>query len=233
MKIGQPGRWAKILVCPARRSALSRRRTPPLSRTRCLPMSAAAAPQSWSAPTSSGGGAVLAWRFAKVLDGGVAGLQWVLKRNCSITPGQLFGTYLALCAVSLSIALGFSWNGASPVLAFAGIELLLVGAALLVYARHAADQERITLADGSLSVEHVRGHQTALTEFRAAWVRVEPRHGEGSLVELSGDGRQSFVGRYLRPDLRTHLAHELRAALRASAAAAVASDPRTPLSEPK
>jgi len=135
--------------------------------------------------------------------------------------------------VSLSIALGFTWHGASPVLAFAGIELLLVGAALLVYARHAADQERITLADGSLSVEHIRGQQTASTQFRAAWVRVEPRHGQGSLVELSGDGHRSFVGRYLRPDLRPHLAHELRAALRASTAAHAASEPRTPLSEPK
>jgi len=196
-------------------------------------MSAAAAPHPWPAPTSSGSGAVIAWRFAKGLDSGAAGLQWVLKRNCSITPAQLFGTYLALCVVSLSIALGFTWHGASPVLAFAGIELLLVGAALLIYARHAADQERITLADGSLSVEHVRGQQTALTEFRAAWVRVEPRHGQGSLVELSGDGRQSFVGRYLRPDLRTHLAHELRAALRASTAVPAATEPRPPLSEPK
>jgi uncharacterized membrane protein len=196
-------------------------------------MSAAAAPHPWSAPTASGSGALIAWRFAQGLDSGAAGLQWVLKRNCSITPAQLFGTYLALCAVSLSIALGFTWHGASPVLAFAGIELLLVGAALLVYARHAADQERITLADGSLSVEHVRGQQTALTQFRAAWVRVEPRHGQGSLVELSGDGHRSFVGRYLRPDLRTHLAHELRAALRASTAAHAASEPRTPLSEPK
>jgi uncharacterized membrane protein len=162
----------------------------------------------------------VAWRFAQALDGGAAGLQWVLKRNCSITPGQLFGTYLALCAVSLAIALGFTWHGASPVLAFAGIELLLVGAALLVYARHAADQERITLANGALSVEHQRGLQTELTQFRAAWVRVEPRHGEGSLVELSGDGRQSCVGRYLRPEMRSPLAQELRAALRASCAAA-------------
>jgi uncharacterized membrane protein len=97
--------------------------------------------------------------------------------------------------------------------------LLLVGAALLVYARHAADQERITLANGALRVEHQRGQQTERTQFRAAWVRVEPRHGEGSLVELSGDGRQSFVGRYLRPEMRTPLAQELRAALRANCAA--------------
>lgn len=184
-------------------------------------MTAATAPRPWPAPNANAAAAaaVVAWRFARALDGGAVGLQWVLKRNCSITPTQLFGTYLALCAVSLTIALGFTWQGASPVLAFAAIELLLVGAALLVYARHAADQERITLADGALSVEHQRGQQTERTQFRAAWVRVEPRHGEGSLVELSGDGRQSFVGRYLRPEMRTPLAQELRAALRANCAA--------------
>ncbi len=175
-------------------------------------MITATAPRTWPAHSA---GPVVAWRFAKALDNGSAGLQWVLKRNCSITPAQLFAAYLALCAVSLTIALGFTWHGASPVLAFAGIELLLVGAALLVYARHAADQERITLADGALSVEHHRGQQTDRTQFRAAWVRVEPRHGEGSLVELSGDGHRSFVGRYLRAELRTPLAQELRVALRA------------------
>ncbi len=187
-------------------------------------MTTATAPRPWPAPNANG--AALAWRFARVLDGGAGGLQWVLKRNCSNTPRQLFGTYLALCAVSLTIALGFTWHGASPVLAFAGIELLLVGAALLVYARHATDQECITLADGALSVEHRRGQQTEHAQFRAAWVRVEPRHGEGSLVELSGDGRQSFVGRYLRPDMRSPLAQELRAALRASCALMPDAEPK-------
>lgn len=158
----------------------------------------------------------LGWRFAKALDNRPAGLQWVLKRNCSLTPAQLFGTYLTLCAISLAIALGFTWHGATPILAFAGIELLLVGVALLIYSRHAADQECITLADGALSVEHRRGPLTERTQFRAAWVRIEPRHAEGSLVELSGDGRQTLVGRYLRPELRAPLAQELRAALRAS-----------------
>jgi len=177
-------------------------------------MTAATAPRPWPAPAA--GTAATGWRFARALDDGAVGLQWVLKRNGSITPAQLFGTYLALCAVSLTVALGFTWHGASPVLAFAGIELLLVGAALLVYARHAADCERITLAGGALSVEHHHGQQTERTQFRAAWVRVEPRHGEGSLVELTGDGRRQCVGRYLRPDMRTPLAHELRAALRAT-----------------
>ena len=194
-------------------------------------MTAAAAPRPWPAPASTG--IAVAWRFARALDGSASGLQWVLKRNCSISPGQLFGTYLALCAVSLAIALGFTWRGASPVLAFAGIEMLLVGAALLVYARHAADCERITLAAGALCVEHQHGEQTDRAQFRAAWVRVEPRLGEGSLVELSGDGQRQCVGRYLRPEMRTPLAQELRAALRASCAVAPTTEPTFPNQEPK
>jgi uncharacterized membrane protein len=140
--------------------------------------------------------------------------QWLLKRNCSITPGQLFGVYLSLCALSLAIASGFAWAGASPVLAFAGVELLLVGAALLLYARHAADHERITLAGAALRVEHQHGSATERNEFRSAWVRVEPLCSDRSLIEVAGDGRSARVGRYLRPELRPALARELRAALR-------------------
>lgn len=194
-------------------------------------MTAAFAPSPWPAPAPAAWSG--AWQFARVLEGGAQpGLQWVLQRNCSITPRQLFGAYVSLCAVSLFIALGFAWHGAPPVLAFAGIELLLVGAALLVYARHAGDQERITLAGEALCVEHQHGHQIESVRFRAAWVRVEPRHAEGSLVELSGDGHQSCVGRYLRPDLRTSLAHELRAALRFKRAPLPPSETRS-IQEPK
>jgi uncharacterized membrane protein len=157
------------------------------------------------------------WRFAQVVQQVDAGptLQWLLKRNCSLTPAQLFGSYALLCSVSLAIALGFAWQGAVAILAFAGLELVLVGMALLVYARHAADQERITLQGDALTVEHCHGSQVECTRFRAGWVRVEPQAGDGSLVELSGDGHQSCVGRYLRPELRAPLARELRAALRA------------------
>lgn len=195
------------------------------------PMTAATAPHPWPAPVAGPHGA---WRFARAIDdGGVAGLQWLLQRNCSFTPAQLFGAYLSLCVLSLAIALAFTWQGASPVLAFAGIELLLVGVALLVYARHATDHERITLAGDALCVEHRRGQQTERTQFRAAWVRVEPRHGEGSLVELSGDGRQSCVGRYLRPDMRTPLAHELRTALRVYRPMSRATESNSPHPDPK
>jgi uncharacterized membrane protein len=157
-----------------------------------------------------------AWRFARVVERGAAlpQMEWLLKRNCSMSPKQVFGLYLSICVLSLGIALGFTWHGAAPVLAFAGFEMLCVGMAFMVYARHAADCEHITLADGALVVTHRRGSHTARTDFRAAWVRVEPRSADRSLVALSGDGREAHVGRYIRPEWRAALAQELRSALR-------------------
>jgi uncharacterized membrane protein len=67
-------------------------------------------------------------------------VEWVLKRNCSMAPGQLFGLFLALCVVSLGIASFFWFQGAKLVMPFAWLELIAVGGAFLVYARHAADQ---------------------------------------------------------------------------------------------
>ena len=99
-------------------------------------------------------------------------------------------------------------------MAFAGFELLLLGAALAVYARHATDCETITLAGRELAIEHRCGVGVASARFRAEWVRVEPARGDGSLVEVSGEGQRTCVGRYLRPEWRRQLAQELRLALR-------------------
>ena len=162
-------------------------------------------------PRSLGMG--MPWTAAPLADG-VGGVRWVMRRNCSLAPRQLFAAYCAICLVSLSIAVVFAWFGAVPVLYFAGLELALLGLALLVYARHAADHETITLKNSTLAVEHHCGSRVERAEFRADWLRVEPAQGQGSLLELSGAGRRTFVGRYLRPEWRQMLARELRQALR-------------------
>jgi uncharacterized membrane protein len=53
-------------------------------------------------------------------------------------------------------------------------------------------------------------------EFERQWVRVEPKSGDLSLIELSGQGRSIEVGRFVRPELRQVLAREIRKALRSS-----------------
>jgi uncharacterized membrane protein len=152
------------------------------------------------------------WRFGMSESGG--GIEWLLKRNCSITPAHLLAAYGGLCAVSLGVALAWWWQGARLVVPFAGCELLAVGAALLVFARHAGDRERIRLGDGRLLVEWTNGRRVDRVEFAQEAVRVEPGHGEHSLIELSGRGERIAVGRYVRPEWRPALADELRAALR-------------------
>lgn len=164
-----------------------------------------------------------AWHFATESTGahvgGSAGMrdwsiEWVLKRNCSMAPRQLFGVFAALCAVSIAIA-GFFWlQGATMIAPFAGLELLTVATCLLLYSRHAADYENIAMRAGLLTVRHTSGTRVEIAEFVPEWVRVEPVSNDQSLIQLSGQGKKIEVGRFIRPELRRQLANELRHAVR-------------------
>lgn len=152
-----------------------------------------------------------AFRFATVSP---EGTQWLLRRNCSLTPRQMASVFGLLSAVSLGIA-GFFWSlGAWMVVPFALLEVLAVGLAFVLYARHAVDRERICLQDDCLVVELESAGRTERAEFRRAWVRVEPRADDGSLIEVFGGGRSVTVGRFVRADMRPALAREIRMAVR-------------------
>lgn len=142
------------------------------------------------------------------------GVQWLLKRNCSVTPAQLLALFMSLSVVSLGIATFFWFQGATLVMPFAWLELIAVGAAFVVYSRHARDGERISLQGGQLVVEQETAGRLERAEFNREWVRVEPKDGDGSLIEVSGQGRTVRVGRHVRPELRPALAREIRYALR-------------------
>ncbi len=153
----------------------------------------------------------LVFRFATVHG---QHIHWFLRRNCSVTPRQLGWLYVSLCVVSLGIGTVFWLQGARLILPFAWMELMAVGFAFFVYARHATDGERIFLDGSQLVVELENGGKLQRAEFRREWVRVEPRSGDRSLIEVSGQGRSIDVGRYVRPELRSDLAREIRMALR-------------------
>lgn len=141
-------------------------------------------------------------------------VDWLLRRNCSVTPAQLGWLYGSLCVVSLGIAGLFWLRGAWFILGFAWIELLTVGLAFLIYARHATDREAIFLRGDRLVVELEQAGRCERAEFRRDGVRVEPGAGRTSLIEVSGQGRSVTVGRHVRPELRPALANEIRRALR-------------------
>jgi uncharacterized membrane protein len=151
------------------------------------------------------------FRFAKVVP---QGMEWTLKRNCAVTPTQLAGFYGLICAGSLLVAGFFWWQGAVLVLPFAVLELLVVGVAFGVYARHATDCERIVVSGGRLVVQWESAGRVSRSEWPSTWVRVEPVGSDGALIGLSVAGQQVCVGRYLRAEWRPQLAREIRTALR-------------------
>lgn len=65
--------------------------------------------------------------------------DWLMKRNCSVSPRQFVLFYASLAGVSLAIAAMMMWRGAWLVMPFTGIELLAVGIAFAIHARHAID----------------------------------------------------------------------------------------------
>ena len=151
------------------------------------------------------------FRFATVQG---QAIHWFLGRNCSVTPAQLGWLYASLCVVTLAIGTLFWAQGAVLILPFAWLELAAVGVAFLLYARHAADREHISLSGQRLVVELENAGRLERAEFNREWVRVEPALDDGSLIEVSGQGRRVIVGRYMRPELRPQLAREIRRALR-------------------
>ncbi len=151
------------------------------------------------------------FRFATVQG---QNIHWFLRRNCSVTPAQLGWLYASLCVVSLGIGMAFWFQGAVLILPFAWLELVAVGVAFVVYARHARDGETISLRGRQLVVELENAGRLERAEFNRDWVRVEPSAGDRSLIELSGQGRRVNVGRDVRPELRPELAQEIRRALR-------------------
>jgi uncharacterized membrane protein len=140
--------------------------------------------------------------------------EWHLQRRCALSPRQLLAAYGVACALALGIAAGMHQFGAAYVLPFAVFEVLALGVALLVFARHAADREFIGLSDDTLRVERHRAGHVESVEFDPRWVRIEPQRHDLSLIRLSGQGRSIDVGQHVQPGWRRQLASEFRWALR-------------------
>jgi uncharacterized membrane protein len=123
-----------------------------------------------------------------------------------MSPAGLATVFAALAVAVLAIAAGFAAAGAWLILPFAGLEVLLLGGAFVLYARHAADYEKLELepASGRLTVEVVDGGRSARYEMDGAKVCVE-----AGRVMLRGAREELEIGRYLGAEGRAQLAAEL------------------------
>lgn len=146
-------------------------------------------------------------------------MRWVFKRNCSLEPRQLLMWYLAICGLTLVVATGFAIAGFWIVLPFAGLELLLVGVAFFVYARHAADFEMIELAPTQLTLVFADGARRTEIDLIPQWVRLDYNGRYKSPLVISHKGQHLKIGKFIAEKDKPALHRELRAALARAACA--------------
>lgn len=139
--------------------------------------------------------------------------EWVSKRNCALSPAQLAVFFGALAMLSLGIAAFWAANGAWVVIPFACIEVAALGAAYVMYGRHAADFDRVVFEPERIRVEATSGSTTQHFECARRAVRIEYGGERRTLVKLVGRGSQIEVGRFVLDADRADLAKELRATL--------------------
>ena len=111
----------------------------------------------------------------------------------------------------LGIGIGFAMAGAWLILPFAGLEVIALGAAFVLQARHATDYERIELAGGRLRVEVAEAERIARYELDARRARIEM---QGPHIVLRGAGEELRIGRHLDEQARMRFAAELNNRLR-------------------
>jgi uncharacterized membrane protein len=140
--------------------------------------------------------------------------EWLLKRNCSLTPRQLGLSYLVLCGASFAVASIWLVRGAWVVLAFSMLEMTAAAIAWLVYARHATDHECVTLTNAWLKVDQVEAGRSHTVRLDPRQTRIIAPAFYGELVRLEAPGVKVEVGRHVWPGRRRQLADELRAGLR-------------------
>ena len=117
--------------------------------------------------------------------------------------------FAALAVLVLAIGVAFAAAGAWLILPFAGLEVLLLGAVYVLYARHAADYEKIEVESGRVTVEVASGGRLASYRMDGARVGME----EGRVV-LRDAKEELEIGRFIGAEARAELAAELERKLR-------------------
>jgi uncharacterized membrane protein len=139
--------------------------------------------------------------------------RWVFRRNCSLSPKQLIQWYLSLCVITLVIATGFLLAGFWIVLPFAGIELLLVGTAFVIYARHATDYEMIELQPNQLTLVMADGTKLTQLEWSPQWAKLSYNGKYKAPLLFSHKGQQVKIGKFIAEKDKSALHRELKVAL--------------------
>jgi uncharacterized membrane protein len=137
----------------------------------------------------------------------------MLKRNCALTPRGFIFAYCSIVAIAVLVAGFWTAVGVWIVAPFAALDLLAVGVAFLVYARHAADYERVEITAERLIVESADGVQVSRVELNPLWVRIALEDTPRPKIQIRYAGHIILVGTHVPVQRRTLVASEMRKCL--------------------
>ena len=139
--------------------------------------------------------------------------RWQMRRNCALTPTQLFNFYLALVCLSLIVATGFFLVGVWVVLIFTGIEIAAVTVGFLIYCRHALDHETIEINDKHVLVKKFIGQKETLYQLNAEWVKLDPPVAGSKTFTIRQADLRVELGQFIRHEEQLALIKQVRAYL--------------------
>jgi uncharacterized membrane protein len=139
--------------------------------------------------------------------------RWQMRRNCALTPKQLFSFYIALVCLSLIVATGFFVAGVWVISIFTALEISAVTIGFLIYCRHALDCETIEIEDKRLLVKKYIGHKETLYEFNTQWAKIEPPIQGSKIFKISQADVRVELGQFIRPEQQIALIAQVRACL--------------------
>lgn len=133
----------------------------------------------------------------------------VATSNLSLSLEALFWVFVALCVLTVSVALLPTLQGYWPIMCFALVHLLVVGLCLRRAWRGHWARQVIRVGPDRVVVEHTALGERRSTELPTAWTRVMVTPGGNGRVFLAHHGERLAVGDFLPPAERHDLAVRL------------------------
>jgi uncharacterized membrane protein len=137
----------------------------------------------------------------------------VIAPNCSLSVRGAVLFFLTACAPCFGIAGVLTFLGFWPVLPFAGLEMLLLGAALRISLARRHHRQTIVVSESQVAVQTTIGKIESEVVFPRHWAQVKLRRSTSRLhpsrLVIESHGRQCAVGDFLTEEERRGLAVRL------------------------
>ncbi len=128
----------------------------------------------------------------------VARKEWLLKKNCTLSPKQFGSAISFVGGLSLIISVVWAFKGVWVILPFAFLECVGLLLAFLVYSRHATDFERVILTKSELFVEREIGGFNKKTKIPRSWISARfERNERGGLIFFRSGRVELNVGQFV------------------------------------